>query len=177
MRRNQILSCLLMVICVSAMAVPTKKPAENTTQRGAATDRWKEFRFLIGNWSGDGVGPAGQGIGDLSVETDLNETILKMTNVQNFTGKDRKTTYRGTMIVSAGSKALFLDNEGHVLHYTITFGPKTITFLSQPEPNSPRFRFSYLDLGGNHMKCSFDIAPPPNLDKYTIHVSGTATKK
>ena len=177
MRRNLLLFCVLILVCMSAMAVRPKKPATDAPQRVAGVDRWKAFRFLIGNWSGDGTGVAGQGVGDLSVETDLNESILKMTNQVNFTGKDRKTTYRSTMVVSAGSKALFVDNEGHVLHYTVSFGPKTITFVSDPERNSPRFRFTYTDLGGKQVKCSFDIAPPPTLDKYTIHVSGTATKK
>jgi hypothetical protein len=177
MRRNQILSWVLMLVCMSAMAATPKKPSTDTPQGMAKVDQWKSFRFLIGNWTGDGTGPAGQGIGDLVVETDLKDSILKMTNQVDFTGKDKKTTYRSTMVVSGGSKALFMDNEGHVLHYTVTLGPKTVTFVSDPEPNSPRFRFTYTDLGSNKVRCSFDIAPPPNLNKYTIHESGTATNK
>jgi hypothetical protein len=166
-----------MLLCVNAIAAKPNKPATDAPQPASGTDRWKAFRFLIGSWSGDGAGPAGQGSGDLAVETDLNDSILKMTNLVNFTGTDKKTTYRSTMVVSAGSKALFIDNEGHVLHYTVSVGPRTITFVSVPEPNSPRFRFTYTDLGGKQVKCAFDIAPPPNINKYTIHVSGTVTKK
>jgi hypothetical protein len=116
MRRNQILSWVLMLVCLSAMAATPKKPSTDAPQPMAGVDHWKSFRFLIGNWTGDGTGPAGQGIGDLTVETDLSDSILKMTNQVDFTGKDKKTTYRSTMVVSGGSKALFMDNEGHVLH-------------------------------------------------------------
>src|SRR4051794_12379633 len=121
MKRSSIIFCLMAIIGLAAAAKPPKlppKPTVDTAQRSVAGDRWKAFQFLLGSWSGEGVGPAGQGPGGMVVETDLNDSILRLTNQVDFAAKDKKTAYRGTMVVSSSQKALFLDNEGHVLHYT-----------------------------------------------------------
>jgi len=177
-RRLLLFSLVALSMDLAALPPRPVKPASVTTQAQKA-DRWTQFRFLIGNWSGDGVGPAGKGLGNMTVETDLDNAILRMTNQVEFASQDKKTLYRGTMVVSSEQKALFLDNEGHVLHYTVTATPRTITFVSvrEPVPVLPRFRFIYNDLGGGKVRCSFDVAPPDTPNKFTIHVTGIVTKR
>jgi hypothetical protein len=178
MKQRLLLFSVIALAYVNVMALPPKPPAKpDTPAPQNRPDPWKDFRFLIGTWSGDGMGVAGKGIGTMTIETDLNDSVLRMTNQVDFTSADKKTVYKGTMVVYSGQKALFMDNEGHVLHYTVSVAPKTITFISVPErvPVLPRFRFSYQDMGDGKVKCSFNIAPAGS-PKYTIHVSGTATK-
>jgi hypothetical protein len=155
------------------------RPKDET--QPATADKWKAFQFLFGTWSGEGLGPGGKGPGTLTVEPDLDGTILKAVNNQNFPGNEKQPpfTYRGMMIVSSPTKALFVDNEGHVLHYTVRATPNKVVFTGEREavPVSPRFRFSYALLENGKLDCSFDIAPMGTPDKFSIHVGGTASRK
>jgi hypothetical protein len=181
MKRNSVLLVALALagasLAVEAPMAVAKGPTAPTTNQAPASDPWKDYRFFLGKWTGDGLGPAGKGPGTMTVETDLNESILRITNQVDFAGSDKKSTYLGTMIVSKSHKALFLDNEGHVLHYTVTATPTAITFLSVPEPNSPRFRLTYQTQGKGTMKVLFDIAPMETPTDFKIHVSGAVAKK
>jgi hypothetical protein len=56
-------------------------------------------------------------------------------------------------------KAIYFDNEGHVLHYAIsTPTPTTAIFLTEPGPG-PRFRLVY-ELKDGVMSGKFQMQPP-----------------
>ena len=56
------------------------------------------------------------------------------------------------------SKAIYFDNEGHVINYSITYPEKTITFLSETKPNQPIFRLIYSLLENNEVNTAFEIS-------------------
>lgn len=161
---------------LSGLSVPAKDEAQLAT-----AGKWKAFQFLFGTWSGDGLGPGGKGPGTLTVEPDLDGTILRAVNSQSFSGNEKQPpfTYRGMIILSSPTRALFVDNEGHVLHYIVRATSNKVVFTGEREavPVAPRFRFSYTLLKDGKLDCSFDIAPMDTPDKFTIHVSGTASRK
>jgi hypothetical protein len=80
---------------------------------------------------------------------------------------------------SKPARAVYFDNEGHVIYYTAEFSSdwKQLTFLSDARPGVPRFRLTYtrLDAGGIGIK--FEIAPPGRPDQFSTYVQGTAQKK
>lgn len=170
---------LVILVAFIGVSVGAKSAGSAAAAFEPPPNNWQAFQFLIGSWSGKGIGTAGEGIGNMTVETDLDGAILKVTNTQDFAAKGNRAafTYRGVMVVSPSRKALFVDNEGHALHYTVTVAPRKIIFLSDPEQYSPRFRFTYTDMGGGRVNCAFDVAPLETPNKFSIHISGVATKK
>jgi hypothetical protein len=60
----------------------------------------------------------------------------------------------------ATPKAIYFDNEGHVIRYTMASSTaKSITFLSDPVPDRPRYRLSYTALAGDRLGGEFAVAP------------------
>jgi len=60
-------------------------------------------------------------------------------------------------------KAIYFDNEGHVIHYTVASPrPGTVVLLSEAAPG-PQFRLTY-ELEGNIMTGRFQIKMPGQAD-------------
>jgi hypothetical protein len=58
-------------------------------------------------------------------------------------------------------KAIYFDNEGHVINYTVTTTDKTATFESDAGPPSvPRFKLVYEQKDAATVGLVFSIAPP-----------------
>ncbi len=77
------------------------------------------------------------------------------------------------------ARALYLDNEGHVIHYRagIDSASGTVTLVSDPDPAAPRYRFVYTPLGRDRVEFNFDIAPPGKPDSLATYVRGTARRR
>ena len=61
-------------------------------------------------------------------------------------------------------KAIYFDNEGHVLHYAVTTpAPASVLFLSNSPPGVPQFRLIY-ERKGDTMAGKFQILPPGQKD-------------
>lgn len=119
MKRNLVLGGFALLLALSIAAQPLKRPrhAAVTAQQGGVGDHWKSYRFILGKWTGDAIGPEGHGPGTMTAVTDLDGSILRLENAVEFTGGSVSyRDYRSTMVVSHGNKALFLDSEGHVVH-------------------------------------------------------------
>src|SRR6516225_7876725 len=116
----------------------------------AGDDPWAQYRFLVGEWVGEGSGDPGQGSGGFSVAPDLQGKVLIRRNRADYpAGKGKPAfTHEDLMVIyrEAGAKnpeAIYFDNEGHVIRYHLSFSEdqKTLTFLSDVLPSAPRFRF------------------------------------
>jgi len=172
MKRNLVVGGFTLVLLVawSIYALPPKSPHAATAQQGG--DEWKAYRFILGKWTGDALGPEGHGPGTVTAVTDLDGSILRLENAVEFTGGSVSyRDYRSTMIVSHGNKALFLDSEGHVVHYTVHAENNSIVF------SGPRVRMTYQAVGDNKLKCTFDMAPIDTPNDFTMHVTGEAVKQ
>lgn len=77
-----------------------------------------------------------------------------------------------------GLRALYVDNENHVIQYSVTTAddPKTAVFLSDEAPGAPRFRLTYRMKSDGILAIVFDIAPPGAKD-FKTYLEGSARKK
>jgi hypothetical protein len=175
-----------------ALKVPTillfanfSSSGQSFAQQPADTTTWDSFRFLLGEWVGEGTGSPGEGIGSFSFSFDLEGKILVRKNRSDYPATKDKPAYSHTdlMIIYRETedslKAIYFDNEAHVIHYAVSFSKdqNTLTFLSDASPSSPRFRFIYTRTTPDKLKLEFDIAPPGKPDAFSRYVEGSAHRK
>jgi hypothetical protein len=120
----------------------------------AQTSSWAKWFWLVGDWKGEGSGQPGQGSGVFSFNPDLDNKILvrKAHSTYPAQGGRSATIHDDLLIVYLDvtgdpSKAIYFDNEGHTIHYSITYTDRSIVLLSEKIPNVPIFRltYSYID--------------------------------
>jgi hypothetical protein len=77
----------------------------------------------------------------------------------------------------ANFRATYFDNEGHVIHYTLTFPAKqpAVVFESDASDKGPRFRLVNELSADGVMSTEFFVAPPGG--EFKSYVKGTAKKK
>jgi hypothetical protein len=146
---------------------------------------WDAWQYLVGEWVGEGGGAPGQGGGSLIFQFDLqNQVLLRRNHVDFPAVPDRAAFAHDDLTViypdpSGSMRAIYFDNEGHVIHYTVglTEDGKMITFVSEATSSAPRFRTTYIKGRDGAMAIRFEIAPPDNPDKFSIYTEGTATRK
>jgi hypothetical protein len=159
----------------------TTVPATVVPAAQAKPDTWQGWRFLLGDWLGEGQGAPGQGVGGFSFGFDLQDKVLVRRSHADYPAtKDRPAfTHEDLMIVypgtdSAHAKAVYFDSEGHVIHYNAELSPdqKLLTFLSDAAQPGPRFRLIYSRLSPHSMGIKFEIAPPDKPDAFNVYLTG-----
>jgi hypothetical protein len=77
------------------------------------------------------------------------------------------------------ARAIYFDNEGHVIQYTLSFSAddRTLTFVSEAAPAAPRFRLKYAKGAGETVRIKFEIAPPGKPDAFKTYLEGSARRK
>jgi len=110
---------------------------------------WTKFNWLMGEWVGEGFGQPRQGNGSFTFSYNLHKKILVRKAHTSFPKTENKpaTVHEDLMIIypdAAGipSKAIYFDNEGHTIEYTVVCADKSITFTSNKSPNVPVFRLT-----------------------------------
>ena len=141
----------------------------------------------MGDWAGEGSGQPGQaGGGAFSFGFDLQGKVLVRRSYAEYPPSKDKPSYRhdDLMIVykdtdGKGTRAIYFDNEGHVIEYSVTFSQdqKTLTFLSEPVASAPRFRLIYTRVKDDVLSFEFDIAPPGKPDSFSRYIEGKAHRK
>ena len=61
---------------------------------------------------------------------------------------------------NAPLRAIFWDNEGHVIPYQITADGKQAVLLSDANAPGPRYRLTYTAMGPRAIEIKFEVAPP-----------------
>jgi hypothetical protein len=117
-----------------------------TAQTATATDPLTSLDFLTGPWIAATNAPAGSSSGNVLGTYTFTRTLaghaLERTGtVASCKGpQDFDCNHHDSLIIfpEAGAlAALYLDNEGHVIHYLITLpDPHTAIFLSQGPPQA-----------------------------------------
>ena len=152
-------------------------------QQGVPLPDWKAFQFLIGDWVGEGSGSPGTGGGGFTFGLELQGHVLVRHNHTEFPASQGRPAYiHDDLLVvyqeKDGFKAVYWDNEGHVIHYTVSFAPdKSLVFVSGKMAGAPRQRLSYRDLGNGGLGIRFEIAPPDKPDDFKVYLDGAARKK
>lgn len=152
----------------------------------ANESKWNEWRFLLGKWVAEGGGRPGQAsAGGFSFDFDLQGRVLVRRNYSEYQATGSKPAFRhdDLMVIyqepEKGTYAEYFDNEGHVIHYSVSLSEdkKTIVFISDVISSAPRFRFIYRRLKDDSLSMEFDIAPPGKPDSFSTYVEGTARKR
>ena len=133
--------------------------------------RWKQ---LIGEWRADNA--AGGGSGVCGFHFDLSECVIVRTNHAQLS--QSAAVHDDLMVISPDrapekGKAIYFDNEGHVIDYTAewTADGNTLTFVSKPGAG-PRFRLIYKRESPETMNVSFEMAMPGQGDAFKPYTSG-----
>jgi hypothetical protein len=150
----------------------------------AKEDPWESFRFLIGEWVGEGK--EGQGTGFFSLTPDLQGKVLVRKNHAELPAANGRpaAVHEDLMVIyksenGKSAKAIYFDSEDHVINYTLTFSAdkQTLTFLSEAVPQSPRFRLIYQKEADDQVGIKFEIAPPGKPEEFRVYLEGRAKKK
>lgn len=163
------ISLLLLVACLVVRA-----------QNVAA---WDVVRSLAGEWKGEGTGKPGEGQGGFSFTPDLQDRIITRRNWAEYPAtKDRGASrHEDLMILFRDAdqvRAVYFDNEGHVIHYEVRAGAggKAITFVSEPSTAAPRYRLTNELEAPDRMKIRFEVAPPGKPDQFATYIEAGARR-
>jgi hypothetical protein len=159
------------------------KPAGDPADAEALDPKW---RGLIGEWSGEGGGSPGPGSGGSSFQFDLGQHVIIRRNHANYPASAGRaaTAHEDLMVIypdagGAGAKAIYFDNEGHVIEYVATWATdgKSLSLVSMPTPLKPGFRLVYTELARDQMDLTFEIAPPGRPGEFKRYLSGRLARK
>ena len=142
---------------------------------------WNNWSWLTGDWKGEGSGQPGQGGGTFSFQLDLDGKIMVRKSHSEYPANANQPAaiHNDLMIVSLDfggnpTKAIYFDNEGHTINYTITYAPKTIVLLSDKIPNVPVFRLTYSLLDDQKVNTKFEMSQ--DGEKFMTYIEGKSIK-
>ena len=148
---------------------------------GQVASTWDNWSWLIGNWVGEGSGQPGKGGGSFTFKPDLNQKILiRKSHSEYFsTGNKPGVIHDDLMVIYpdySGSpvKAIYFDNEGHTINYSITYPDKTIVLTSDKILDIPVFRLIYSQLDDQTVDAKFEISQDGL--KFNTYVEGKSRK-
>jgi hypothetical protein len=139
----------------------------------APTDPWSALGFLEGTWAAhtQGGSAGAQSSGTYTFEPELKQHVLarhstaaacKGPEVYDCEHSDILYVYQN----AAGQplRAIYFDNEGHVIHYAVsTPNSTTAIFISEPSSSGPQFRLVY-ELIGALMSGKFQMRMPGQVE-------------
>jgi hypothetical protein len=148
---------------------------------GQQKSAWANWEKLIGEWKGEGNGKPGKGAGVFSFKADLDNHILMRKSHSEYISDGSKQTiiHDDLMIIyldfnQIASKAIYFDNEGHTINYTISYSDSSIVLLSEKIENVPIFRLTYTLLDINTVNAKFEISQDGT--KFISYIEGKSIK-
>lgn len=135
------------------------------------------LRFLLGTWVGEGGGQPGQASGEATFSLELGGDALVRRSWAEGAAAPARHEDRITVYPEGGRlRALYVDNEGHVIHYTVTATADGAVFLGDAGPG-PRFRLTYRRTGADAVSLAFDIAPPGRPEAFATYLKADTRRK
>ncbi len=129
---------------------------------GRAED-WGPLEFLIGHWTGQGSGQPGAGAGAFSFALDLQGQILVRKSFAQYPAAGGKPAYRHDDLLiifreapSRPLQAVYFDNEGHVIHYSVEAAVNRAVFTSRGAASEARYRSAR----PGELSFQFEVAEP-----------------
>jgi hypothetical protein len=178
LRSSTAVAALLSLMILST-AMAQVQPTSHST-----TDPWSAWRFILGDWVGEGSGQPGEGSGSFSFQFDLGEDILVRRSHTDYPAAAQKPAlvHDDLMICypdPAGGRilAIYFDNEGHVIRYVGDASqPGRLVLVSEASGPSHTFRLTYTTAGPDAVTIAFEIATPGHPDAFTPYVTGKAVR-
>jgi hypothetical protein len=134
----------------------------------SATNQWSALSFLEGTWDAKATGNGGvAAIGSYTFRLELRDHILaRHGDLSQCKGPSTFDCDHGDLLYiyrdapTQPLKAIYFDNEGHVIHYVVSApSPTSAVFLSDSSQPGPQFRLAY-ELKGQVMYGTFQIRMP-----------------
>jgi len=176
---------LTILLCVAPVLM-----AQTPTNTTPATDPLASLDFLLGTWSATttAAGSAGaEAMGTYTFSRGLDGHVLERNSTAaackgpadfNCKHRDQLTIFpdaNAQAVHHSSLLALFLDNEGHVIYYTLEIpDAHTVVFHSQSAASAPKFRMSY-HREGEVMSGKFEMAAPGS-DEFHPYLEWSGTK-
>lgn len=146
---------------------------------------WDPLQFLIGSWASPVSGQPGQGAsGTTTFSYDLDGKIIIRRSRAEFApepGATKGLVHEDLLIIYQQTgdppfRAIYFDNEGHIIHYTLTFPEKqpSVVFESAASETSPGARLIYEAAVDGSLRVEFLVAAPGG--ELLSHVSGTVIR-
>jgi len=154
-------------------------------QAPAANKLDSKWSALVGEWAGEGSGNPGRGAGTSSFQFDLQKQVLVRRSHSEYpaSGGRPATVHDDLMVIYPGpgeeSRAIYFDNEGHVIEYSATWSTAgdTLTLPSKPTAGTPQFRLIYKKVDAQTLTVAFEMAPPGQVGAFKPYVSGRLNRK
>ena len=146
---------------------------------------WEPLQFLIGSWSSPVSGQPGQGIsGATTFAYDLNKNVIVRKSRAEFApapGESEGLVHEDLLVIYQQPqepffRAIYFDNEGHVIQYSLTFPEKQpgVVFESEASQTSPKARLVYEAAEEGALVTEFFVAAPGGA--LLSHVKGTVKR-
>jgi hypothetical protein len=167
---------------VIALMVCCSLPMAAQTAANSKPDPWKALNFLEGTWTAKALGDSGAAAsGRYTFQRELDGHVLARhsTSDPNCKGPATFDCAHGDLLYifedSPGQalKAIYFDNEGHVIRYDVSTPTSTsVIFLSEPA-SGPQFRLTY-ELKSGVMTGKFQMRMPEQTEwRSYLEWSGT----
>ena len=160
-----------LTLSVLALVAGLRLAAAQAPPAAAPADPLRPLAFLEGTWEAKGQGPQGAvASGTYTFVRELGGHVLaRHSTTDGCKGPDGFNCQHGDLLYvytepPAGTlKAIFFDNEGHVIHYSVsTPDATTAVFLSDAQAG-PQFRLTY-QLKSGTMSGRFQMLMPGQTD-------------
>lgn len=143
-------------------------------------DPFAPVRFLAGEWKGEGDGQPGQSSGAASFRFELEGKVLvRRSHADSAAANGRPASHHEdlmTLFTEGGQlKAIYFDNEGHIIRYAVAANPDGVTFTSEAAPG-PQFRLSYIRKSESLVNLRFEVAPPNKPEAFNLYLEAATHK-
>ena len=151
---------------------------------GAASAQTAEplapLQFLVGDWRAIDTAPGEEGA--FAFRFGVQHHVLVRTNeaIYDANASSPVARHDDLMVVYAEGgaiKADYFDNEGHVIRYTAHVEANRVAFVSDPDPQGPRYRLSYSTADGGVLLGTFEIAAPGAPEQFKTYLSWRARRQ
>jgi hypothetical protein len=160
--------------------------APYTQSLAAPTDPWKALGFLEGTWEAHTQGGSAnaQASGTYTFKPELKHHVLVRRSSgsaacrgpKGFDCEHSDVLYVYQEEKSRPLKAIYFDNEGHVIHYDVAISDSTTAvFISDPSQPGPQFRLLY-ELKDAVMSGKFQMRLPGQAE-WKSYLEWTGAKK
>lgn len=94
-------------------------------------------------------------------------------------GQARVFTYGSDEPGQTELRAIYFDNEGHTIHYTVepSANGNSVQFVSDAVASQPSYRLTYSKAGDDGVAIRFEIAPPGAAGKFSTYIEAKARRK
>ena len=156
------------------------------TARAETSDPWARWRFFLGEWVAAATADPQAGTGGSTFALELDGKILVRRNRADYPATPGRAavSHRDLLIVYPGAcdslfRAIYFDNEGHVIPYRVV-APATgrsVTFDSEENGSASRYRLIYERQEDGGLSVAFFMGPSAGeLSRYatgTLRRTGT----